>query len=287
MIVLEEVAMATLRRKKVVPREIVSPFCRGGIFLFSEANMVRIENVLKTFVQTDRKNLHALVDVSLEIEKNSIFGIIGMSGAGKSTLLRALVGLEKVDCGRIYVDGVEITSLRGAELRNYLKNVGVVFQGYNLLYQRNAERNIAFPLEISCWDKKRIKARVEYLLEVTGLKGKEKAYPAQLSGGQKQRVAIARALALNPKLLLLDEITSALDPKTTKQILKLLLEIKDTFEVTMILITHEIGVVASLCDEVAVLDYGRVVERGRAKEVLENPRSEITRMLLGKGGLDA
>lgn len=125
------------------------------------------------------------------------------------------------------------------------------------------------------------------MLEVTGLKGKEKAYPAQLSGGQKQRVAIARALALNPKLLLLDEITSALDPKTTKQILKLLLEIKDTFEVTMILIMHEIGVVASVCDEVAVLDYGRVVERGRAKEVLENPRSEITRMLLGKGGLDA
>lgn len=248
--------------------------------------MVKIVNVSKTFVQTDKENLHALVDVSLEIEKNSIFGIIGMSGAGKSTLLRSLVGLEKVDNGKIYVDGMEITKLKGRALREYLKNVGAVFQGYNLLYQRNVERNIAFPLEINGWDKKRIKERVSQLLEVTGLKGKEKAYPAQLSGGQRQRVAIARALALNPKLLLLDEITSALDPKTTKQILKLLLEIREKFDVTMILITHEMAVASSICDRLAVLDYGRIVEEGKAKDVLDIPKSSVTKMLLGKGGFE-
>ena len=148
------------------------------------------------------------------------------------------------------------------------------------------ERNIAFPLEINGGDKKRIKERVSQLLEVTGLKGKEKAYPAQLSGGQKQRVAIARALALNPKLLLLDEITSALDPKTTKQILKLLLEIREKFDVTMILITHEMAVASSICDRLAVLDYGRIVEEGKAKDVLDIPKSSVTKMLLGKGGFE-
>lgn len=246
--------------------------------------MVKIINVSKSFLQTNNENLHALDNVSLKIKKNNIFGIIGLSGAGKSTLLRSIICLEKVDQGSIYIDGIEITSLKDAELRSFLKNVGVVFQGYNLLYQKTVEKNIAFPLEISGWKKEDIKARVKYLIEVTGLKGKEKAYPAQLSGGQKQRVAIARALALNPKLLLLDEITSALDPKTTKQILKLLLEIREKFQVTMLIITHELAVVSSICDEVAVLDYGKIVEQGKARAVLENPQSSVTKMLLGKGG---
>lgn len=246
--------------------------------------MVKIINVSKSFLQTNNENLHALDNVSLEISKNSIFGIIGLSGAGKSTLLRSIICLEKVDQGQIYVDDFEITSLKGAELRSFLKNIGIVFQGYNLLYQKTVEKNIAFPLEISGWKKEDIKKRVNYLIEITGLKGKEKAYPAQLSGGQKQRVAIARALALNPKLLLFDEITSALDPKTTKQILKLLLEIRDKFQVTMLIITHELAVVSSICDEVAVLDYGKIVEQGIAKTVLEKPQSSVTKMLLGKGG---
>lgn len=246
--------------------------------------MVKILNVSKSFIQTNNENLHALQDVSLEIKKNSIFGIIGLSGAGKSTLLRSIIALEKVDEGKILIDGVDITFLKGAELRSFLKNIGVVFQGYNLLYQKTVEKNIAFPLEIIGWKKEDIRKRVEYLLEVTGLAGKAKAYPAQLSGGQKQRVAIARALALNPKLLLLDEVTSALDPKTTKQILKLLSEIRDKFQVTMLIITHEMAVVSSVCDEVAVLDYGKIVEQGSAKEIMENPKSAITKMLLGKGG---
>ncbi len=246
--------------------------------------MVRIENISKSFIQANNENLHALKNVSLEIRENTIFGIIGLSGAGKSTLLRSIISLEKIDCGSIFIDGIEITSLKESELRSFKKNIGVVFQGYNLLYQRNVEKNIALPLEISGWKKENIKKRVKYLIEVTGLSGKEKAYPAQLSGGQRQRVAIARALALNPKLLLLDEITSALDPRTTNQILKLLLEIKEKFRVTILLITHEIAVVSLICDEVAVLDYGEIVERGNSFDVLKHPKSTVTKMLLGKGG---
>jgi D-methionine transport system ATP-binding protein len=247
--------------------------------------MVKIEHVSKSYSLHDKENLSALQDVSLEIKDNAIFGIIGLSGAGKSTLLRTIIGLEKIDSGQIFIDNVEVTGLKDKDLRLFRRNIGVVFQGFNLLYQRNVEKNIALPLELAGWDQEAIKKRVVYLLQVTGLEGKEKAYPLQLSGGQKQRVAIARALALNPKLLLLDEITSALDPRTTNQILRLLLEVREKFNVTMLFITHEIAVVAAICDEVAVLDYGKIVETGKSKDVLENPRSMVTRMLLGKGGL--
>jgi D-methionine transport system ATP-binding protein len=140
--------------------------------------MVRIENISKSFIQANNENLHALKNVSLEIRENTIFGIIGLSGAGKSTLLRSIISLEKIDCGSIFIDGIEITSLKESELRSFKKNIGVVFQGYNLLYQRNVEKNIALPLEISGWKKENIKKRVKYLIEVTGLSGKEKAYPA-------------------------------------------------------------------------------------------------------------
>lgn len=244
--------------------------------------MVVIENISKSFSLINKENLHALKNVSFKIEDGSIFGVIGLSGAGKSTLLRSIISLETIDSGSIKIDGVDISKLNKKDLRLFRRNIGVVFQGYNLLYQQNIEKNIALPLEINGCSKEFIKERVSYLINVVGLKGKEKAYPSQLSGGQKQRVAIARALALNPKLLLLDEITSALDPLTTKQILNLLLDIKEKFNVTMLFITHEIAVVSMICDQVAVLNYGEIVEMGKSLDVLENPKSIVTRMLLGK-----
>ena len=244
--------------------------------------MIIIENVSKSFNQINKENLHALKNVTFTIETGLIFGIIGLSGAGKSTLLRAIVGLERIDSGKILIDNVDISKLKGNELRSFRKNIGVVFQGYNLLYQKNVYKNIALPLEISKYNPEFIKNRVQYLIRIVGLEGKEKAYPSQLSGGQKQRVAIARSLALNPKVLLLDEITSALDPLTTKQILKLLLEIKDEFKVSMLFITHEMGLISSICDQVAVLNYGEIVEKGESSEILKNPSSIVTRMLLGK-----
>jgi len=244
--------------------------------------MIKIENISKSFSLINKENLHALKNVSLQIDQGTIYGVIGLSGAGKSTLIRSIVSLEKIDQGRILIDNVDISKLKGSELRNFKRNIGIVFQGYNLLFQKNVEKNISLPFEIAGYKKEMIKERVKYLIEVVGLQGKEKAYPSQLSGGQKQRVAIARALALNPKVLLLDEITSALDPQTTQQILKLLLDIKEKFNVTMLFITHEIAVVSAICDKVAVLNYGEIVEIGKSREVLEHPKSIVTRMLLGK-----
>lgn len=244
--------------------------------------MIKLINVSKSFCQTNNKNFNALKDVSLQIDKGLIYGIIGVSGAGKSTLLRTIINLETIDSGKILIDGDDISLLKESELRIFRKNIGVVFQGYNLLYQKNVEKNIALPLEIAGINKDEIYKRVQYLIKVVGLTGKEKSYPSQLSGGQKQRVAIARALALNPKVLLLDEITSALDPKNTKQILKLLLQIRDDFQVTILFITHEMGIISAICDRIAVLDFGEIVEEGKTKQVLNNPKAMITRMLLGK-----
>lgn len=247
--------------------------------------MVKIRNVSKSFIQFNN-NLHALKDVSLEIDKGSIFGIIGLSGAGKSTLLRVIAGLEKPNSGNILIDNINMMNLNNKDLREFRKSIGVVFQGYNLLYQRNIAKNIALPLEIAGKSKTEITERVDYLLSVVGLEDKKYNYPSQLSGGQKQRVAIARALALNPKVLLLDEITSALDPLTTKQILNLLKQIRDEFNVTIIFITHEMGVISSICDKVAVINYGVIEEVGSSNEIIQNPKSIVTRMLLGKEELD-
>lgn len=249
--------------------------------------MVELKSVCKSFKQINQENLHALNNVSFKIKEGSIFGVIGLSGAGKSTLLRSIVNLEKIDSGSILIDGIDISKLNSKDLRSFRKNIGVVFQGYNLLYQKNVFKNIALPLEINGYSKDYIIQRVQYLIDVVGLNGKEKAYPSQLSGGQKQRVAIARSLALNPRLLLLDEVTSALDPITTKQILKLLVEIKEKTNVTIMLITHEIAVISLICDKVAVLNYGEIAEVGDVREVLENPKSSITKMLLGKVDLNA
>ena len=243
--------------------------------------MLQLKNVSKSYIQSGEP-LHALNDVTLTISDGLIFGVIGLSGAGKSTLLRSIAGLEVIDSGNIYIDGVDINTLKGNDLRAFRRNVGVVFQGYNLLMQKSVFDNIAFPLRLVNTPKEEVNRRVNELIELVGLKGKEKAYPANLSGGQKQRVAIARAIAAKPKVLLLDEVTSALDPLTTKQILELLKDINKKSGVTMIFITHEMGVVSTICDEVAVLNYGIIEEKGKTAEVLSNPTSDIAKLLLGK-----
>lgn len=243
--------------------------------------MIKIKNLTKAF-KVNEEVILALDDVSLEIEEGKIYGIIGLSGAGKSTLLRCLSTLEKPDQGNIIIDGEDIFKLKGNDLRKFRSNIGVVFQGYNLLMQRTAFENVSFPLKIRRDDNNKIIARVSELFKFVGLEGKEKAYPAKISGGQRQRVAIARALATNPSLLLFDEPTSALDAITTKQILTLIKEINLRYNVTIIIITHEIGVVKNVCDRLAVLNYGKVVEEGAVGEVLDNPQNEITKMLLGK-----
>lgn len=243
--------------------------------------MIQIKNLTKNFC-VNEETIIALDHVDLEIQKGEIYGIIGLSGAGKSTLLRCLSTLEQPDFGTIEIDGNDIFKLSGTDLRKFRSNIGVVFQGYHLLMQRNAYDNISFPLKIRKEAKEKISARVNELFQFVGLQGKEGAYPSKLSGGQRQRVAIARALATNPSLLLFDEPTSALDSVTTKQILKLIKEINEHYPVTIIIITHEIGVVKNVCDKVAVLNYGKVVEEGTVDEVLNNPQSDITKMLLGK-----
>lgn len=203
-----------------------------------------------------------------------------MSGAGKSTLLRCIAMLETPSSGSIEIDGRDIFSLKGKELLDLKKSLGVVFQGYNLLMQRSIRQNIAFPLELIKMPKDQIAKRVDELLCLVGLSDKAEEYPSQLSGGQRQRVAIARALASNPKVLLCDEPTSALDPLTTRSILKLLQEINHTLGVTIVIITHEIGVVRSICNKVAVIDAGEIAESGLTKEVFAAPQSQAAKQLL-------
>ena len=244
--------------------------------------MLKIINASKTF-NVNNLDLHALKDVNLHVLEGQIYAIIGLSGAGKSTLLRSIASLEKLDNGTILINGDDFSKLKGKELREKRKNIGIVFQGYNLLMQKTVFKNISFPLDITGeYTKEETEKRVNELLELVGLVGKENSYPSELSGGQRQRVAIARALATNPKILLLDELTSALDPLTTKQILKILKNINEKMNVTMLLITHEINVVKSIADYISVLNYGEIVESGTKDEVLHNPKEEITRLLIGK-----
>ena len=245
--------------------------------------MLILQNVNKTYSKSTE---HALKNVNLHVKKGKIFGVIGLSGAGKSTLLRSIAGLVSIDEGKIIIDNTDISTLSKNEYRLFKQNIGVVFQGYNLLQQKTVFDNIALPMKFAKCSKEKIEEVVSELINLVGLSGKENSYPSQLSGGQQQRVAIARALTLNPKLLLLDELTSALDPLTTKQILKLLKDINEKYGVTMLLITHEISVVSSICDEVAVLNYGIVEEFGLTSEVLNEPKTDITKMLLGRGYLN-
>lgn len=243
--------------------------------------MIQIEHLSKVF--QSGKEVAALNDINLTVSQGEIFGIIGMSGAGKSTLLRCISLLETPSSGLIKVDGKNMANLKQEELRELRKQIGVIFQGYHLLMQRTVKENIAFPLElVRSNSKQEIASRVEELIELVGLRDKAEAYPAQLSGGQRQRVAIARALASHPKVLLCDEPTSALDPLTTRSILRLLKDINRKLDVTIIIITHEISVVKTICNRVGVIDNGYIVEEGKTKEVMEHPESDITKLLLGQ-----
>lgn len=240
--------------------------------------MIEIKNLKKTYF-SDKKAQIALNDVNLSIEKGEIFGIIGRSGAGKSTLIRTLNLLEKPTSGKIIVDGINITELSSQELRLERRQIGMIFQHFNLFSSRNVFENIAYPLEVMHLDKKEIKSRVKSLIDLVGLKSQAQKYPDQLSGGQKQRVAIARALASNPKVLLSDEATSALDPETTKQILNLLKKINKELGITIVLITHEMEVVRDICHRVAIIDQGKIAETGNVLDVFTNPKTEIARIL--------
>ena len=225
--------------------------------------MIEIKNLSKTFKTAD-SSLDALKNVSLTINDGDIYGIIGMSGAGKSTLVRCINMLERPTEGQILIDGVDMGSLSSKQLRDARRNITMIFQGFNLLMQRNCLKNICFPLELEGMKKEDAKKRALELLEIVGLPDKAKAYPAQLSGGQQQRIAIARALATNPKVLLCDEATSALDPNTTHSILNLIRDINKKLGITVIIITHQMSVVEETCNRVAILDNGTVVEQGEA-----------------------
>lgn len=239
--------------------------------------MIEIENVSKHYV-VDGRALAAVSDVTLSIGQGEIFGIIGASGAGKSTLIRTLNLLERPDSGQVRVDGADITAFGKDELQAYRRTTGMIFQHFNLIKAKTVADNVRFPLKLTGqYSDAQMDARVAELLELVELSDQAEKYPAQLSGGQKQRVGIARALANHPKLLLCDEATSALDPQTTQSILRLLRDINARFGLTIVLITHEMDVIRSICDRVAVLDRGRVVEHGRVVDVLLHPRHAVTR----------
>ncbi len=241
--------------------------------------MIEIRNLSKTFKTADG-SLDALKDVSLTINDGDIYGVIGMSGAGKSTLVRCINMLERPTEGQILIDGVDMGSLSSRQLRDARRNITMIFQGFNLLMQRNCLKNICFPLELEGMRKEDAKKRALELLDTVGLPDKAKAYPAQLSGGQQQRIAIARALATNPKVLLCDEATSALDPNTTHSILNLIRDINKKLGITVIIITHQMSVVEETCNRVAILDNGTVVEQGEVSAVFAHPQSAAAKRLV-------
>ncbi|MCI5752547.1 MAG: ATP-binding cassette domain-containing protein [Oscillospiraceae bacterium] len=241
--------------------------------------MIEIKDLCKTYTSSGGQ-VTALKNINLTVNDGEIFGIIGLSGAGKSTLVRCINFLEKPTSGQVIIDGKDLGSLSKKELLKTRQNIGMIFQGFNLLAQRNVIRNICYPLEIAGVKKADAVKRAEELLELVGLSDKGKAYPSQLSGGQKQRVAIARALAAKTKYLLCDEATSALDPDTTRSILELMKKINTELGVTIVVITHEMKVIDSICDRVAVLDNSEVAETGTVEEVFSNPQSDIARKLI-------
>lgn len=242
--------------------------------------MIRFEHVSKTF-QTKNGPFDALKDVSFEIEKGDIYGVIGYSGAGKSTLIRMVNALETPTYGNVWVEGKDIGTLNQKELRNLRKGIGMIFQQFNLLESKTIYDNVAIALKLNGVSKKDIEKRVTELLDFVELSDKKYSYPGQLSGGQKQRVGIARALANNPSILLCDEATSALDPKTTDSILELLKKINEMLHITIVIITHEMNVIQKICNKVAVMDYGQVVETGSVIQVFSDPRSDIARRFVG------
>lgn len=238
--------------------------------------MIEIKNVNKVFYQGD-KAIHALSDINLTIEQGSIFGVIGSSGAGKSTLIRCVNLLERPTSGEVLLDGVDLTKLSKQALTQTRRKIGMIFQHFNLLSSRTVFNNVALPLELAGMTKSKIKSKVEGLLTLVGLDDKRDVYPANLSGGQKQRVAIARALASDPKVLLCDEATSALDPATTISILDLLRKINKELNLTILLITHEMAVVKGICESVAIIGDGKLVENGSVGDIFAHPKTELAR----------
>ncbi|KPL93887.1 MULTISPECIES: methionine ABC transporter ATP-binding protein MetN [Vibrio] len=241
--------------------------------------MIKVNQVNKVFYQ-GTKEINALIDINLHIPQGQIFGVIGSSGAGKSTLIRCVNMLEAPTSGEVIVDGIDLTKLSKSELSEARRNIGMIFQHFNLLSSRTVFNNVALPLELAGKDKAAIEAKVSELLELVGLSDKRDTYPANLSGGQKQRVAIARALASDPKVLLCDEATSALDPATTQSILELLREINRKLSITILLITHEMDVVKSICHEVAIIGGGELVEKGTVGEIFAHPKTELAHQFI-------
>ena len=241
--------------------------------------MIRLEHVCKTF-GADANAVDAVQDVSLEIAEGESFGIIGFSGAGKSTLVRLINLLERPTSGRVYVDGQEMTALGGRKLRHARKKIGMIFQQFNLFATRTVFDNVAYPLRYTGLKRSEIAEKVRHFLKLVELEDKERAYPSELSGGQKQRVALARALVSEPRILLCDEATSALDPQTTHQMLRLLKRLNTQLGITLVVITHEMQVVKEICDRVAVMEAGRVVEEGDVFSIFANPRQPITRSFI-------
>ena len=241
--------------------------------------IIRISHLVKEF-KTASGTVHALDDVNLSIRRGEIYGIIGLSGAGKSTLVRCINYLERPTSGDVFFEGQSLLEMRERERREVRRSMGMIFQQFNLLEQRTVLRNICFPLELIGVRRTEAEARARQLLTLVGLADREKAYPSQLSGGQKQRVAIARAIASEPKLLLCDEATSALDPNTTESILGLLRDINRNLGITVVIITHQMSVIESICDRVAIIDQSRIAEEGEVQRIFSAPQSKIGRELI-------
>ena len=246
------------------------------------SKIVEVRNVSKTFLTKDGR-VDALRDINLSVEEGDIYGIIGMSGAGKSTLVRCLNFLEVPTEGQVIVEGQELGKLTEKELRQLRSSIGMIFQSFNLLMQKSVLDNVCFPLQIQGMQKKDAAVKARKLLGTVGLEDKENAYPAQLSGGQRQRVAIARALACDPKILLCDEATSALDPQTTASILDLLRKINVETGITIIIITHQMSVVREICNNVAIIEKGSLVENGLVEEIFTHPKSRAAKQLIIEG----
>lgn len=242
---------------------------------------ILIQDVSKTF-ETKDGSVQALNHVSLSIESGDIYGIIGMSGAGKSTLVRCMNFLEVPSEGKVLIDGKSLSEFSPKELRKEREKIGMIFQHFNLLMQKNVLENVCFPLYIQGKKKAEARTKALELLEIVGLADRAKAYPAQLSGGQKQRVAIARALASDPQILLCDEATSALDPQTTSSILELLQDINQKFGITIVIITHQMSVVREICTHVAIMKDGEVKEQGLVEEIFSHPKSQVAKELISK-----
>ena len=241
--------------------------------------IIEVEHLTKDFDSQNEK-VHALKDITLSVEEGEIFGVIGLSGAGKSTFVRCLNLLEKPTSGTVRINGKDLQELSEKELRQERRDIGMIFQHFNLLMQRNVIDNVCFPMEIAGLGKREARKKAKQFLETVELADKAKAYPVQLSGGQRQRVAIARVLASDPRIILCDEATSALDPQTTRNILALLKKIHDEYGITIVIITHEMRVVEEICDRVAVLDKGKLKEIGTVEEVFNNPKTKAAKRLI-------